>query len=430
MDLYVPFAYSVWSVVGFFAYHPRADAMGVHLNPHFFHLTSLLLHTISALAAFEILRRCVRDISVATLGALLFALHPLQVEPVAWAAGMKDVLAGMLALVAIWQYTVIAQLAKPTRGRWHWMLGTAAFILAMLSKPSAVVTPAIAWVIDVLLISRNLRHATRRAIPWLILAIPCIIWTRIFQPAPFIGDAIPLYYRPLIAGDALTFYLFKIVFPVNLAVDYVRTPQFALSQGWVYVAWVVPVILGASAWYARRRATALTAAFCIFVIALAPVLGIIPFDFQAYSTVADHYMYLAMLGPALALAWLASRSRRQLTIPVAVGMIVVAAVLSRLQTRHWSDTHAIFSHAIQVTPRSWVSHHRLAEFFSLGGDYTTALRHAEQAAANNDRAWPAYTIMADILSKLGRAEEAAAAFRTAQARFAEAQKPTSAPSAR
>lgn len=414
-DLYVPVTYTVWAAVAKVAYLPTPNAAGVHLNPHLFHLTNLLLHTISALLVFEILRRCVRNVAAAMLGALLFALHPLQIEPVGWAAGMKDVLAGMLALVALWQYVEVVRLQQPPRARWHWLVGSIAFVGAMLSKPGAVVLPAIAWVIDVAFLSRSVRSATARTMPWIILAIPCMIWTRVLQPATDVGNAIPVYLRPLVAIDALTFYLHKLVWPVHLGVDYGRIPQTVIAKGWISSAWIVPVAVVATAWLARRRAPALATALAIFVIALAPVLGLIAFDFQAYSTVADHYMYLAMLGPALAAAWVATRIPGRIT-PSSIAIIVIAlALLARRQTSHWIDPPAIYAQALEVNPRSWAAHAQLASHFGARGDYATALEHAQQAAAINPHAFTLRDQLAMNLVKLGRIPEAIDAYLAALA---------------
>jgi tetratricopeptide (TPR) repeat protein len=243
-----------------------------------------------------------------------------------------------------------------------------------------------------------------------------VVWTRLAQPAPFIAEAIPLRFRPLIATDALAFYLYELVWPLRLGVDYGRTPQRAIERGWIWWTWVFPVVVGAGAWVARRTAPALAAAALVFLVALAPVLGIVPFDFQAYSTVADHYLYLAMLGPALAVAGLASRRPRAAWRTVALVVVVAAlSIRSVAQARYWRDAVAIFEHAIDVNPTSWAAHSRLAEHWAERGDYARAIAHGRTAARLNPQAWPVHRMLGDHLARAGDVDGAINAYRAALA---------------
>src|SRR5687768_10109588 len=109
-ELYVPVTYTLWGALAWLGQLDSPDASGSYINPWLFHATSVLLHATSALVVFMMLKRLCERPWPACAGALLFALHPVQAESVAWAAGMKDVLAGLLALVALW---VHFQSAKP-----------------------------------------------------------------------------------------------------------------------------------------------------------------------------------------------------------------------------------------------------------------------------------------------------------------------------
>src|SRR5258706_771380 len=108
-----------------------------------FHAASLLFHILTSLVVFALLRRLVVNPTAVLFGALLFALHPVQVETVAWASGLKDVLCGFLILTAVWQYLRFAS-AQPPRPRLPYVLAPAAFVLAILAKPTAMVTPLLA----------------------------------------------------------------------------------------------------------------------------------------------------------------------------------------------------------------------------------------------------------------------------------------------
>src|SRR6185436_18142276 len=155
-DLYIPVTYTLWAGVATVARISTGDAHGgVELNPEVFHAVNALLHVASAVVVFGILRRLIGNAWAALLGALVFALHPVQVEPVAWISGLKDVLSGLLALVAVLAYIHFAQNNK----LWWHALATAAFVLAMLAKPSAVVVPFVVLIIEWLVLKRGLREA-------------------------------------------------------------------------------------------------------------------------------------------------------------------------------------------------------------------------------------------------------------------------------
>jgi hypothetical protein len=104
------------------------------------------------------------------------------------------------------------------------------------------------------------------------------------------------WQRPFIAGDALAFYLYKTFVPIDLCVDYGRTPPWVMSHAWGYVAWAIPVGLLVVCYRYRERRPLTWLGALMFVTFLLPTLGLVPFAYQAYSTVADRYAYLALIG--------------------------------------------------------------------------------------------------------------------------------------
>src|SRR5688500_7290494 len=160
MELYVPVTYSVWALTANVARlplpPPGAPMPKSPLDPSIFHSLNLVLHLAAACMAMLLLRQFVDSNVAAAAGALVFALHPLQVEAVAWVSGTKDVLFALLSLVALWQYVryVKMKVESPqlmlASERWGILgVATAAFVLAMLAKPTAIVVPPIALALDV-----------------------------------------------------------------------------------------------------------------------------------------------------------------------------------------------------------------------------------------------------------------------------------------
>ena len=157
------------------------------------------------------------------------------------------------------------------------------------------------------------------------LALPIVVIGKLSQPAPQIMST-PFWSRPLIAGDALAFYLWKLLLPWRLALDYERTPRYLLHQWWFYVTWMVPVLAAAGIWLWKPGRHWLGAGALLMVAGLSPVLGFVNFDYESYSTVADHYFYLPMLGVALAAAWALARfASRGIVIVVGAFLLAFAA---------------------------------------------------------------------------------------------------------
>ncbi len=303
LGLYVPVTYLVWIGIAKIAMLREADSVGVTLNPWFFHGANVLVHVITSLIVFQILRRLVARDVPALIGALFWALHPVQVETVGWISGMKDLLAGCFGLIALWRYIIVAQRVDAPRRVWlPDPIGSVALLLAILSKPSAVTIPAIAMAIDWLLIRRSFRIAAQSTLIWWVLCLPFLVIARMAQGVEdhFIA---PIWARPFIAGDALAFYFYKLVMPWRLGVDYGQTPEVVMHQAGFYIAWLAPAAIAGIIVLVSKRRPWLAAAGMCFFIAILPVSGLATFQFQDISTTADHYLYVALLGPSIAIAF-------------------------------------------------------------------------------------------------------------------------------
>ncbi|MGD1276132.1 MAG: tetratricopeptide repeat protein [Tepidisphaeraceae bacterium] len=347
--LYTPAAYSLWWML--------SRLCGGVTDASAFHAANLLLHLFAVALVFSILRTCIRWDWAALAGTLLFAVHPLQVEAVAWVSGMNNLLAAVFCLAAIRLYLEFAR--RASADRWAFYAGaTLAFLLALLAKPTAVAAPLMAAVLDVAILRRRIAKVAVSILPWLCAAAVLAILTSRLQPTP---PATPILQRPAVALDALAFYLWKLLWPMRLSIDYVRTPmRIWQSRQWIGGAAAVAAVAAAIGMGRSRRAGGLGLGLAVLIAGLLPVLGLFAFDFQRYSTVADRYMYLAMLGAALMLAWTANRWPTLALAAVVGAAICLLAWRSEMQLRNWKNTDALVAHTLQLDPLSTVGNKILA----------------------------------------------------------------------
>ena len=418
-SIYVPLTYTVWAGLTLVARRP-ADATGVTLDPAVYHAANVVVHALGAVVLFGLLRRLLRSDGGATpaspaslvpadpavtddstnlgdagvaptktswacggalIGALLWALHPLQVESVAWVSGLKDVLSGTLVIAALAAFVAFRQ-----SGRRRWFAtAIVAYALALLAKPSAMTLPLLLVLVDRFALRTPWRRVAVGVSVFVVMTVPVALIARAAQPAP--AAAASAGTRGLLVGDTLAFYAVKTVAPVSLTFDYGRDVATLRAGGELYVAWLLPLGTAAAvAWAygrARRRGRPLSplpaVGYAVFALAPLPVLGLTRFDFQVISTVADHYAYVALAGVAMIVAWAATR--RPKAWPAAVAVVVLFGVRSAWQCGVWQDSDSLFNHALAVNPRSWSSHVNLATLAFNRHDADAVARHLAAAEA-------------------------------------------------
>jgi len=335
------------------------------------------------------------------------------VEAVAWISAWQDLLCGTFALLALQQYLVFAASREPGQGeqtpgrsRGHYFLATAFFLLALLSKPEAVAISLAAWVLARWSVGLSLRDCGWTLGPWLVAALLWVPVTASPQTTRSPSLFLPLWDRFLVAGDTLAFYLYKLVLPVNLSVDYGRSPQYVLGHPWGYLTWLLPFALGIIVWRQRKRRPWLAASAGLFLAFLLPTLGFVPFIFQHYSTAADRYLYLALLGPSLAAAHLLTQQRGRLVLPVFVGITVVLASLSFAQTMTWYNGATLLEQALSVNPNIGPEQDNYGLLLAHQGKLPEATAHLQQAIRLGVNDSATRNMLALLLARQGRIAEA------------------------
>jgi len=372
------------------------------LKPVGYHLSNLLLHAANAavfyLLALRILgsalpgpreRGNVGLAASAAFAALLFAIHPLRVESVAWATERRDVLSGLFYLLALLAYLRAGEQGE--RGRSGYWASVGLFVCALLSKSMAVSLPVVLLILDVYPLRRlggargwwgePARRIYLEKIPFVLLALAASGGAFIPQiegrNMPSL-DELSVLGRLAVSAYGLRFYLWKTVFPVSLSPLYELRGQDPLAPPFLLSYGVVPAVT-ALALILRRRLPGLLAAWLAYVVILLPVLGIFQ---NGPQIAADRYTYLAGLGWALlaSAGMLAAWRRRPFLVTgLAVFLLLGFGTLTWNQVRVWHDSEKLWRHAVAIDPRSSIGQLSLGLALARHGKLAEAVEHYEAA---------------------------------------------------
>jgi tetratricopeptide (TPR) repeat protein len=411
-QLYVPLAYTIYAAIARFAqvstHFDPSIGHTVSLAPTPFHVASVAFHLVNALLCFALVHQLTRRRNTALITSLVFALHPLQVESVAWISELRGVSCAFFALLALNALVLSRRVPISAVGKSRALMGASALFVAgaMLCKPAAAILPLVALAIDRIVLGTPWRRAMVMATIWTGCALPFALMTNSVQAIAASGGSL-WWQRPFIAGDAFVFYIFKTFFPIQLCVDYGRTPRMVMSHGWAYLTWVVPVavlLLG----YRYRHGRPITwLGILMFTTFLSPTLGIVPFGYQGYSTVADRYAYLALIGVGLVIGDAVDHFRPQkIALGAVLAALVALAALSFGQSQHWTSSSAFLRHTIDVNPDAAFAYHNLGHAAQANGDYVTALANYKACLALDPTHLKAYVNLAQVYLQLNQPADA------------------------
>jgi hypothetical protein len=390
------------------------------LNPAGHHLTSLLLHTANSLLLLSLLVRLTGFLGRSLAVALLFGLHPLHVESVAWVAERKDLLAALFWLLALGAYARYARAPGPGR----YLLLTALFVLGLLAKPMVVTLPLVLLLLDVWPHQRPATVPRSRLVaeklPILALSLASAGVTLFAQRAGGALNPHDAATLPMNIGNALLAYLGylqKMLWPTRLAVLYPFDP-LTVTPGRVAGAAAVLAAVSVLVLGQRQSRPYLAFGWLWYLVTLLPVIGLVRVGAQA---MADRYTYLPLIGIFIALVWggadLTAGLRRAPVLQVTAVALAVAAcaVLTRAQLRHWRSSLELFRHTVAVTENNWVAHHNLASDLLRARAVDEAIGHYREALRLNPRYVSAYLNLGIVLRERGELDQAIACFRAAVA---------------
>ncbi len=329
--MYIPISYLFWGVL-----KSAAQLFSLPINS-VLHLANVLVHIVNGLLVFTILRQFVSSKSAVALGASFFLLHPMQVEVVAWVSEMRNLLAFLFAFTALYFY--LKNQAKFS------LLPLLLFVLALLSKPSAVVLPLMIIVINHFHYNFKLKNNISKTLPFLLLALIAALIIVSIQSVNMPDSQVVSYWqRPIIWLNSITIYLWHLLYPVNLNAVYGLPAAYMASNWWFYIFPLATLGLAAYLRALGKKQPLLLFASALFLLGFLPTSGFVSFSFQLVSVVADRYLYFSFVGVALFIAAIASQNGKKTRALLAIVLVVFTFLSAIVQIPVWQNDIKLWNH--------------------------------------------------------------------------------------
>jgi len=397
------------------------------LNPMGHHATSLLLHTANTILLFGILSRLTGFVGRSMMVALLFAIHPLHVESVAWVAERKDVLSTLFWLLTMWAYIEYAR--KPSLKRY---LPVALFFsFGLMAKQMLVTLPIVLLLMDYWPLKRlfprqddlaagqvGIKVILAEKAPLICLsAAASLIILRAHASA---GALLQADEESLLlhSGNALLSYVKYIrnmFLPVDLALFY-PFESSAVTPIKVAAAVALLIVVTVAVVAQRKVRPYLFFGWFWYLITLLPVIGFIRVGGQA---LADRYTYIPLIGLFVIIVWGAAeiattwRKGGPVVVGTAVIVVTILSVLTVTQIRYWQNSYDLFDHALAVVDRNWLAHNNMGIVLSQQNRNDEAVLHFEESVRLNPNGAIGFKNLGNAYQMAGRSSEAIEAFRQA-----------------
>jgi protein O-mannosyl-transferase len=386
-------------------------------NPAGYHWVNLLLHAANALLLWRLLKRL--SLPGAWLAAAVFALHPVNVESVAWITERKNVLCLFFSLLTVRSWVEFVE--RGPGWRYYW-LALAFYPWALFSKTTACALPAALLVVLWLKGRPVTRRRVAEVVPFLVMGVlmglVTMWWERFHNGTEGAQFSLGLIERVLVAGRAVWFYLGKLVWPANLTFSYPHwdiNPARLTAYGWLLAG----AGLGAAIYFMRRRTgRGLETALIYYVATLSPMLGFIMLFTFRYTYVADHYQYVAMIGPvALAAAGLTlalgryGKGKPWLLPGVGAALLLALGILTWRQSTMYRDIRTLWEVTLARNPDSSLAHNNYGHILFETGHVDEAIYHFQRAVEIQPGFAQARASLGMAYFKKGKMDEAIAALR-------------------
>jgi tetratricopeptide (TPR) repeat protein len=434
-----------WHPLTWLTHMADCQAYGLWAGGH--HLTNVALHAITSVLLFLVLRNITGQLWRSAFVAVLFAIHPLRAESVAWIAERKDVLSGMFFMLTLWAYARyvrhgakvgsrapnVAQAFTPRLWSLDYLLVLLFFALGLLSKNMLVTLPLVLLLLDWWPLGRmNPVEAiaakagvgssgvpfwklVKEKLPLLLLSVGSCMATALASESVADRYRIPVWERLGTALVSYVIYLRQTVFPAGLAASYPIPPDG--EPGWkVCLALAALAAISVGALLNRKQLPYLLMGWLWFLGMLVPAIGIVQISYYAH---ADRYTYLPGIGLAISGTWaMADWSREWKHRRMVLGCLMAAAtsvliIWAHTQTSYWRNSESLWERSLACTSANCVAHNNLGNAMVQDGKLDDAIEEYQKAIAIN----PAYDLahynLGDAFVMKGSLEEAIAQYRQA-----------------
>jgi len=399
-------------------YHPltmlslMADHQFHGLHPGGYHLTNVLLHTASVLLLFLVLRQMTGALWRSAFVAAVFAVHPLRAESVAWVSERKDVLGTFFFMLTLGAY--VYYVCKPNSlGRY--LVVAAAFVLALLSKPTVVTLPFVLLLLDYWPLQRKepVRRLLMEKLPLLALAAGACALTVLAADKEVTSNNASISLPARLGNAVVSYavYLRQMVWPEGLAPFYPR-PEQGYPVWTVALSLLLLVLISGGVWALRRKRPWLLAGWLWYLVMLTPMIGIVQMGSFAH---ADRMTYLPQIGICVALTWLVAEWRVNRTAlgGLMTGVLAVLMICAWKQTAYWRDSETLWTHTLACTTRNLLGHLHLGSAFLEKKRPEDAITQFQSALQINPGYAEAHNNLGIAFSQTGRIDEAIAQYQKA-----------------
>jgi protein O-mannosyl-transferase len=410
------------------------------LNPSWWHVTTVLLHLAATTMVYVLIARIVNDRLTAGFAALIFGLHPVHIEAVAWVSGFTEPLLAVLFITAFLFYLNGRQMRNAGLNRGWLALSLISYALALLTKETAIILPvfiaAYEWIfveetdgvagsernriaVSLKFYGRTAKTALVRVVPFLAMTVVYLVARAIvLKGLSHAARSVSLSTAFLTWPSMLWFYIKHLVWPVRLSgfydTPFVRTPGF---YTFIFpTAAVASVVAGL--WLSARRSTKATRRAIGFAAALMvlPILPLLNLSiFREGELVHDRYLYLPSIGFSMLLAMGIARVRSgqrklfdQPALQVLAAIVLTGALglATALQHVNWASDILLYQHSLSVAPNNNIAANNLANELSRRGLYDDAIAIYQQAAERSPNEWAVVYNLGCNYYLLGKYEEA------------------------
>lgn len=394
-----------------------ADTQAFGLAPRGHHAVSVLLHAVNAALLFWLLFRATGALAPSLLAAALFAVHPLNVQSVAWVSERKNLLSTLFWFLTFAAYGAWARRPRAVL----YVAALAGMALSLLTKPMAVTTPFVLLLLDYWPLDRFARGQRRlwlEKLPFLALAVGLSVVAFVVQReagSMIASETIPLTARVTNAIWSYAAYLGLAVWPAGLAAFYPH-PEGSLPLARVAAAAVGLLAVTAFLFVRRERMRPQLVGWLFYLGTLVPVIGLVQVGTQA---MADRYAYVPLVGVFVAAAWagaaLVARGLfpKEVAAGLAAAALVALGVVTVQQTAYWHDSVTLFERAVSAEPRAWVAHYNLGNAYEDLGRHEDAVVRFRETVRLRPEFARAHNNLGNALDALGRTTEATPSYERA-----------------